>query len=143
MKSQIENLLEKYWEGETTLEEERLLKKLLAKGEGYGTEKAFFYGVEEISKLEETPFTVQRPRENPWISNWMRIAAGLILFLASGLAINQYQKQKAEKEAFQEVMQAFTLINSHLEKGANSMHVMQEFKHLNTTQELFKTKEKN
>lgn len=141
MKAQIEILLDKYWEGETSLEEEQMLRQLLATSEGFKSEKAFFLGLEEISTLEEAPFTLQK--KNPWIKNWMRIAAGIVLFLASGLAIYHYEKQNAEREAYQEVMQAFALINIHLEKGANSMNVMRDFKHLNTTQELFETKEEN
>ncbi|GAB2620850.1 hypothetical protein [Belliella aquatica] len=138
MKAQIENLLDKYWEGETSLVEEKILKQLLAASEGFESEKAFFLGIEEITALEEAPFSLQK--KNPWIANWMSIAAGVILFLASGLAIYQYEKEKAERAAYQEVMQAFALINTHLEKGTNSMNVMEEFKHLNTTQELFETK---
>lgn len=141
MKAQIEILLDKYWEGETSLEEEQMLRQLLAISEGFESEKAFFLGLEEIATLEEAPFTLQK--KNPWIANWMSIAAGIILFLASGLAIYQYEKEKAERAAYQEVMQAFALINTHLEKGTNSMNVMQEFRHLNTTQELFETKEEN
>lgn len=141
MKEQIEILLDKYWEGETSLEEEKMLRQLLATSEGFESEKAFFLGVEEISALDEAPFTVQK--KNPWITNWMSIAAGIVLFLASGLAFYQYEKKNAEREAYQEVMQAFALINTHLEKGTNSMNLMEEFRHLNTTQELFETKEEN
>lgn len=139
MKADIEILLDKYWEGKTSLEEEKMLRQLLMKAEGFESEKAFFQGIEEIATLEEAPFTIQR--KNPWITNWMRIAAGIMLFLASGIVLNQYLHQRAEKKAYQEVMQAFALINSNLEKGTNSMYVMQEFKHLSTPQQLFETKE--
>ncbi|MFN3802394.1 hypothetical protein [Belliella pelovolcani] len=139
MKADIEILLNKYWEGKTSLEEEKMLRQLLIKAEGFESEKAFFQGIEEFEALEEAPFTIQR--KNPWITNWMRIAAGIMLFLASGIVLNQYLHQRAEKKAYKEVMQAFALINSNLEKGTNSMYVMQEFKHLNTPQQLFETKE--
>ncbi|SNS58494.1 hypothetical protein SAMN06295967_11353 [Belliella buryatensis] len=139
MKADIEILLDKYWEGKTSLEEEKILRQLLMEAEGFESEKAFFQGIEEIVALEEAPFTIQR--KNPLITNWMRIAAGIMLFLASGIVLNQYLHQRAEKKAYQEVMQAFALINSNLEKGTNRMYVMQEFKHLNTPQQLFETKE--
>lgn len=141
MKEELELLIDKYWEGETSLQEEKKLRLILSQIEGYESEKAFFLGIEELSNLSEKPFSLQSQIPKSRLPFWMNVAAGLIILFVSSIAIWQYQQQEAEKQAYQEVMQAFALINSNLEKGTNSMYVMQEFKHLNTPQQLFETKE--
>ncbi|MFD2035753.1 hypothetical protein ACFSKL_13200 [Belliella marina] len=143
MKEELEILMDKYWNGETSVEEEKTLRKLLANAEGYDSEKAFFLGIEDISEMKESRLPHPSQKKNLWLPFWMNIAAGLIIFIVSGWAIYQAQQHKAEQEAYREVMQAFALINSQLEKGTSSMQVMQDFKHLNAPQELFQTKEEN
>ncbi|MCH7397427.1 hypothetical protein MM236_05480 [Belliella sp. DSM 107340] len=143
MKEELEKLLDKYWDGETSLQEEKRLRLILSQIEGYQSEKAFFLGIEELSNLSEKPFSLPVKTPKSRLPIWMNIAAGLIILFVSGIAIWQYQQQEAEKQAYLEVMQAFALINAQLEKGTNSMQVMEDFKHLNTPQELFQSKEKN
>jgi hypothetical protein len=49
--------------------------------------------------------------------------------------------KKAEREAFEQVMQAFNLIQTNMQKGTESLGAMEEMRHLNTTQEIFNIKE--
>jgi hypothetical protein len=107
MENRLEELLNKYWEGETTLEEEREIKNLLQDVKGFDTEKNFFLGLKKLSLNEPKEFELKgRIKKSP--VHWLRIAALFIIFLAVGSAIYRYQEKKAEREAFEQVMQALT-----------------------------------
>jgi hypothetical protein len=136
MKNRLDILLQRYWDGETSLEEEKELRSLLLQSEGYGVEKSFFLGIAEYADLKEV---IQHPkgRIQRWNPMWFRIAAGLLVLLVSGISIYSYQQKEAEKEAYQQVMDALTLIQTNMQKGTDNLQVLEEFRHLNTTNELF------
>lgn len=140
MESRLKKLLEKYWEGDTSLEEEKEIKNLLKQAEGFPLEKKFFLGIEGISFVQPKEFEISGRRKIPKI-HWLSIAAVLIIFFTSGAAIYRYQVKKAEREAFEQVMQAFNLIQTNMQKGTESLNTLDELKHLNTTQEIFNLKE--
>jgi hypothetical protein len=136
MSDRLEKLLEKYWEAETDLAEEAELKDLLQKAAGYQEEKKFFLGVEELADVK--PQQMSMPTNKSWLqAHWMKIAASIVLIIAAGTTYFKYETKKAEREAYQQVMQALALIQENMQKGTSSMQVMQEMKHLNTTQEIF------
>ena len=140
MENKLERLLNKYWEGETTLEEEREIRILLRDAEGFDAEKKFFLGIKEISDQQPREFYFKtKTRKSTML--WFRIAALFIIFLTVGSVVYRYQEKKAEKEAFEQVMQAFNLIQTNMQKGTQSLGAMEEFRHLNTTQEIFNIKE--
>jgi hypothetical protein len=140
MENRLKELLEKYWEGETTLEEEREIKHLLQAVQGFDTEKVFFLGLDVLSLNQPKEFElVGRNKRSPVY--WLRVAALFIIFLAVGSAIYRYQEKKAEREAFEQVMQAFNLIQTNMQKGTESLDALGEIKHLNTTQEIFNLNE--
>jgi hypothetical protein len=140
MKDRLNILLEKYFEGESSLEEEKELRELLQHAEGYESEKQFFFGLKKISAVEPNRVVVSKVSRTLY-SFWIKIAAGLLVFLVAGVAVFQYQEKKKEKEAYDQVMQAFALIQYNMQKGINSMEVMEDFRHLNATQELFELNE--
>jgi len=136
MKNRIEELLDKYWEGQSSLSEEKELKDLLEASEGFEMEKAFFLGLSKIKVKEST--RLHKPIESGWkFSDWMKLAAALLLLLVSGKAIMDYQRGQAEKEAFEKVMQAFSLIQTNMGQGTDKLQIMEEFSHLKVTEELF------
>lgn len=136
MKNRLDILLQRYWEGETSLEEEKELRSLLLQSEGYEAEKSFFLGIAEYTNLKED---IQHPqgRVKRWNPIWYRIVAGLLVLLVSGISIYSYQQKQAEKEAYQQVMDALTLIQTNMQKGTENLQLLEEFRHLNTTNELF------
>jgi hypothetical protein len=140
MKDRLNILLEKYFEGESSLEEEKELRELLQHAEGYESEKQFFFGLKKISAVEPNRMVVPKVSRTLY-SFWIKIAAGLLVFLVAGVAVFQYQEKKMEREAYYQVMQAFDLIQYNMQKGINSMEVMEDFRHLNTTKELFELNE--
>lgn len=132
--------MEKYWEGETTLEEESEIKNLLQNGEGFEEEKKFFLGIDIVSAIQPNEFELKNKNKKPTF-HWLKIAALFIIFLAVGSAIYRHQVKKAEREAFEQVMQAFNLIQTNMQKGTESLGALEEMRHLNTTQEIFNIKE--
>lgn len=148
MKDRLDLLLEKYWEGESTLAEEQEMKALLARVEGYVQEKEFFQGMAAIKNMKPSDRVLipktKSLKNHGWFSNWMKIAATLILLAGFGFLFQQYQVQQqkeAQAQAYAEVMEAFGLIQQHLKKGEKEMEVMDDLKYLNAPHQLFNLNE--
>lgn len=137
MKNRIEELLERYWEGETSLGEERELRDLLAEAEGYDAEKSFFLGLSEISDIKEIALENPAKRSGNFVAFWWRIAAGLLVLLVAGISIYTQHRNQAEREAYEQVMQAFSLIQENMQKGTDNLEVLQDLYYLNTPNEIF------
>jgi hypothetical protein len=141
MKNQLDKLFEKYWAGETSPEEEKILRDLLLQSEGYEAEKEFFLGLEEIAAIGENTLTLERPKRKIGFSRWLSIAALFLVFLVAGVTIHQNLQKQAEEEAYNKVMNAFALINGNMQKGTGNLELLQDFRHLNATQEIFEINE--
>ena len=142
MKSRIEELVEKYWETETTLEEERELKALLRTTDGFEDEKALF-GIMDDFKTE-MPQKLQFPTEKPARTirmQWLGWAASVALLAGSIWIWQDYEQKKQEELAYQQVMEALALIQNNLSKGQEQMQPLNDLKYLNTTNQLFQTTE--
>lgn len=136
MNQRIDELLEKYWDAESSLAEEQELKELLLNAEGYAEEKALFSDLKDIS--EEEPTLKMPMKVVPLKSrNWMNWAASVAILIGSAWGWTIYEQKQEEHEAYMEVMQAFALIQNNLSKGQEEMNVMNELKYLNTTNQLF------
>lgn len=137
MKERVDVLLDRYWAGESSLKEEKELRNLLFDSEGYETEKVFFLGISDLSELKEDTLKHPANRRNRTVSFWLRVAAGFLIFLISGVSIYLHQKRLAEKEAYEQVLQAFAMIQENMHKGTDNLQVLQEFHHLKTPNEIF------
>lgn len=136
MNERIDELLEKYWEAESSLAEEQELKRLLQATEGYAEEKGLFLSLSVISSEEPT---IKMPTKVVPIKyeRWMSWAASVAILIGSVWGWTIYEEKQAEQEAYMEVMQAFALIQTNLSKGQEQMTVMNDLKYLNTTNQLF------
>lgn len=146
MNDRLDQLLEKYWEGASSLSEEEEMKVLLEQVPGYEQEKAFFLEVAAIKKLNTTISANPDFREMPppekrgFVRGWTKIAATVILLAGFGFLIQQYQVQQekeAQAQAYFEVMEAFSLIQQNLHKGEKEMEVMDDLKYLQAPHQLF------
>ena len=140
MKTRVETLLEKYWETETSLDEERELKTLLRATDGYLEEKALFGLLDdfklEIPKKIDLPKEKQRPTFHLGRLGW----AASIAFLACFIWVWQsYEQLSQEQLAYQQVMEALAQIQTNLSKGQQQLLLpLNDLKYLNTTNQLFK-----
>ncbi|MBC6366430.1 hypothetical protein [Algoriphagus sp. AK58] len=140
MKSRIEELIEKYWEAETSLEEERELKALLKDAEGYEAEKALFGILEDFQK--EMPQKVSIPRQLRGRTiriQWLGWAASIALLVSSVWIWQDYERRRQEEIAYQQVMEALALIQNNLSKGQEQLQPLNDLRYLNTTNQLFQT----
>lgn len=140
MESRVAELIEKYWNGETTLEEEKELKQILPTVRGYEAEKAFFLGISQVAGMEAERVQVPEPKKF-WFQSWDKIAAMLLLFLIAGSVWYSYWQKLEERKAYEQVMQAFVLIQSNMQKGNTQLQAIEDFRHLNTPMQIF-TQEK-
>ncbi|WP_296701946.1 hypothetical protein [Algoriphagus sp.] len=137
MKDRIESLLEKYWEGETTLVEEQELKTLLNSQSEFKVEKSLFGLFESYGQEEPENVFIPKAKVRKINSRWLSWAASVAIFTASFVGWRAYEQKQEERQAYEEVMQAFALIQTNFAKGQEQMQVMNEMKYLNTTNQLF------
>lgn len=122
MELQIKKLKEKYWNGETTVEEEKKLKTLLHKQEGNNPEKIFFEELEERKQDEgKIEFTYPKTRNN-FIWKISSIAATIIILIAFAIGYNSYEQPDPyeitnPEQAYEVSLQALRLVSSELNKG--------------------------
>jgi hypothetical protein len=140
MREKLDILLEKYYKGNTSLAEEKVLRELLSQTSGYDNEKQFFSGLAAMKRRK--PSKKLFPKAKGEIYPWLKVAAVMVLFLGMMWIFVDQQSKKEEALAYAQVMEAFSLIQEHMEKGAESLEVLQDMKHLNKTNELFNINQK-
>lgn len=141
MKTRIEELLEKYWEAETSQSEEKELRELVQKAEGYEEEKALFKALNQFKAEEPERLSIPKNKTRKLTTTWFSWAASVTILLGSFWGWRVYEQNQAEREAYEEVMQAFSLIQSNLSKGQDQMMPLNDLKYLNTTNQLFQLEE--
>jgi len=129
----IEKLIEKYENAETSLQEEQLLKEYFQQESvpAHLLEyKAMFNYFDESSEEHYTKSIQLKPRRSNW--KWLSIAATVALLVSiytinSPGTISESERQEAQL-AFQETQKAFQLISQNLNKGNTvAMAGLQEF----------------
>ena len=130
----IEKLLDKYFEGETSIAEENALKEYFAKKEvpehlkQYQAMFAYF----AQNKKETAPQNIQvKPVKKTWYMQWAAKVAVVILLLAIGYALYPKGLSDAEKKeaeiAFKQTQKALNLISKNLNKGNYAVQYLDEF----------------
>ncbi len=117
----IQALLEKYLEGQTSLEEERFLQRYFRDEAGpldpnlEWARDVFLYTYGE----QQLKVSLEAPRTNASSgSSWMRIAASLALLIVTSFGVYRLQEDYQERkmqEAYVETKKAFELISKQLQ----------------------------
>jgi flagellar biosynthesis/type III secretory pathway M-ring protein FliF/YscJ len=141
MKTRIEELLEKYWETETSQSEEKELRDLILEAEGYEQEKALFGALNQFKAEEPKSLSIPKTKTKKLTTTWISWAASVTILLGSFWGWRVYERNQAEREAYEEVMLAFSMIQSNLSKGQDQLMPLNDLKYLNTTNQLFKLEE--
>ncbi len=142
MKNRKDELLEKYWSGESSLEEEKELRQILSTSEHQSPEKELFEWFHDLAELDSPAFVHPKHLRKP-IQTWIRWAALFIVFLTLSWLTHQQVQKTAERKAFEQVMQAFSMIQENMEKGTKELNIIEEFRHLNKPNEVFPLIEKH
>ena len=135
--TRIEELLEKYWEAETSQNEERELRQLILEAEGYEQEKALFKALNQFKSEEPKRLSIPKANTRKLNTTWFSWAASITILLGSFWGWRTYERNQAEREAYEEVIQAFAMIQSNLSKGQDQLTPLNDLKYLNTTNQLF------
>lgn len=132
----IERLLEKYLNAETTLAEERELKNYFLSGNvaTHLEEYQALFGYFSTSKNERFTKTIQlNSQKKNW--KWLSIVASVILLVSVYSGYENIQQRKAEK-VYAETIGAFQMLSTNLNKGNVAIAQLQHFE--DTTNKIFK-----
>jgi hypothetical protein len=141
MELPIKKLLEKYWNGETSVSEEQEIKDFFKKNPSLADEGLYFRG---LSKQKEVyaGSLFQHPGKNAGKSNWYSaVAAALMLgIVVSSFFITQNQKPKQfviddPKEAYEVTRQALMMVSAGLNEGKTYTAEIEKF---NKTKQIIK-----
>ena len=146
--SKIEILLEKYFQGETSIAEENELKDYFSSSnvaqylEHYKPLFVYFSQAKELELQQEIP--TLKPRDKKRIVAWLSIAASVFVLLGVGTyayfnTTNSNQDlgtYENPEEAFLATQQALALLSNHVNVGIESVQYVQEYE--NSKQLIFK-----
>lgn len=149
----IKSLTEKFWNAETTQEEEAFLKQL-AETEDVAldpTEATYFTWINAQKQLSsQRPFTKPKQPEVkiirlPQKNSWLWAAAASVLLVVGLFWLSQIQRPAQSKsmmadtfenpeEAWAATQQAIALVNAKLQKGTKPMENVHKLDNLNIIQ---------
>jgi hypothetical protein len=136
--SKIEQLLEKYQNAETTLQEEATLKNYFLSGDVASHLQEFesMFSYFAISKAEKSVKPIQlNTKKKNW--KWMSVAASIALLFSVYVGNNYVQEQRT-KAQYAEVMSTLKLLSSNLNKGNEAVASLYTYE--DTVNKMFKTK---
>jgi len=136
----IEKLLEKYENAETTIAEEKELKNYFSNGNvaPHLEEYQAIFGYFSTSKNERYTKTIQlNSQKKSW--KWLTVAASVVLLVSVYNGYENIQQRKAER-VYAETIGALELLSTNLNKGNVAIAQLQRFE--DTTNKIFKQPKK-
>ncbi|MGJ8743231.1 hypothetical protein [Polaribacter sp.] len=116
----IEKLIEKYLNAETTLQEETTLKNYFTGGNvaQHLQEYEYMFSYFKAGKDETYTKTIKLEPKKSKKRNlkWLSVAASVVLLFSVFIGKNQYKRYQAEKQ-FNQVSDALKLLSTNLQKG--------------------------
>ena len=137
MESRIKSLLEKYWEGETTLVEEKEIKSYFKENPSLTNDGQYFRSIDVAGQSTYKGSTPGK-RKLPSIQ-WMSVAATITIgLMVAFIALNDSRKEDPfavtdPKEAYEVTRNALMMISSNLNE---SNEYSKELKKINKAEEL-------
>ncbi|MBK5210013.1 MAG: hypothetical protein JJE44_11020 [Flavobacteriaceae bacterium] len=137
----IEKLLEKYLDAETSIAEENELKVYFSGDDvaPHLEEYRALFGYFAASKNERFTKTIQlKSQKRNW--KWLSVAASIVLLVSVYTGYQKNQQTKAEK-IYNETQMAFNILSANLNKGTEAIAELQEFE--TTTNKILKQPKKS
>ena len=128
----IEKLIEKYLNAETTLQEEKVLKKFFLQDDipTHLKEYKYLFNYFSNSKLERVSKSITLPKKQ-YNLRWLSIAAALVLMISIYTFHQNNVREKEEARlAFMETQKALNLISYNLNKGNKAVTQLKTFENL-------------
>ncbi|MBP6557063.1 MAG: hypothetical protein KAX93_00750 [Flavobacterium sp.] len=134
----IEKLLEKYFEAETTIAEEKELKDYFTSSDVAQHLEQYkpIFGYATQAKQEQFTATIPLKTKKRKSVVWLSVAASVAVLLSVGLfTFNHYNQPVSEdlgtyddpEVAFRETQKALALISKSVNKGIESMEYLNEY----------------
>ncbi len=133
----IEKLLEKYLNAETSIAEENELKYYFSGNNvaPHLQEYQTLFGYFSASKQEQFTKTIQlNSQKRNW--KWLSVAASVVLLVSIYAGYNNYQKQKEAEQLYAQTIEHFETLSQSLNRGNVAIAQLQHFE--NTTNKIFK-----
>ena len=128
----IKKLLDAYFEGNTTLEQEEQLRQYFQKEDvaaEFSVYKQFFSALGQ-AKNEQSRISIKLPTEKSnKVRSWWYAAAAVLIF-AIGMGSMQYAQLQKEKEAImalKKTREAMLFLSENLNKGAEQLIIVNQF----------------
>ena len=134
----IEKLVQKYLEAETSLQEESTLRDYFSSNNvaPHLEQYSMLFNYFQASKEESYTKTIQlEPRKKNF--KWLSIAASVALLFSMYAGNNYYQNQKAKKQ-YAQIAETLKLISSKMQKGNEAMGNLYAYE--DSVKKIFKTK---
>ncbi|WP_149276092.1 hypothetical protein [Pareuzebyella sediminis] len=132
----IERLLERYFEGETTLSEEEKLRAYFSQGEvaqhleQYAPFFSYFSTSKEEKFTKSIPLSQKNTKSN-WSYKWLSVAAVTVLLLGVYFGKSYQDEKQLEKQraryAYEETKKALDLLAQNFERGTEKVAYLNEF----------------
>jgi len=120
----IEKLVEKYENAETTLQEETALRNYFTGGSvaPHLQEYEFMFNYFTTSKDETYTKTIKlEPKKSKKINlKWLSVAASVVLLFSVFIGKNEYDRYQAKKQ-FDQISKGLMLLSSNLKKGEQAV----------------------
>ena len=132
----IENLLKKYLEATTSLQEEALLKTYFTSDNVASHLQEYKSMFQYFNHNQKEVFTKNiRLKTNKTKRKWISIAAAIALLIGGYAMVNSYVKRQETKKAYADTQEAFKLIAFHINKGKANIKELNTFEQ--TTNKIF------
>jgi len=132
--ARIEQLLETYFEGDTTLQEEATLRAYFSSAEVAPHLQQYQSLFASFAKAQAESFTreIVLPKENKIASRWwVGVAASLLVAVGVFGFFNQEPSLTTEEKealaAFEQTREAFKMISQNFNEGAEELAYLQKF----------------
>ena len=135
--NRIDQLLVKYLDAETTLQEEALLQDYFQNSNvaPHLEEYRALFGYFAESKTERYTTTIQlNTQQKNW--KWLSVAASVVLLFSVYKGYENNQDRKEARVAFENTKNAFQLLSKNMNKGTAAMAYLGEYE--TTTNKIFK-----
>lgn len=120
----IEKLVEKYLDAETTLQEETTLRNYFKEGNvaPHLQEYASMFNYFTTTKDETYTKTIKlEPKQSKKRNyKWLSVAASIMLLLSVFIGKNEYDRYKA-KQTYAQITKGLKLLSENLKKGENAV----------------------
>ena len=137
---ELNKLLEKYERAETSLEEERALKKYFAQHDSDNEQSEYQSIFSLYQKEQERAIPdLEKPEKPKAKFTWMKIAAVFVMMIAGAYFYQQYQyqqelKQQQAQEAFDQTKEVLKLVATEFQKGKSNLILLKD---INQTKDEF------